>query len=501
MAEGIAGALGKKADRDYEEKKKQHEMISNMVSKGIESGTIKDPEAAFQFLISGGKQSKKPKDLPPMIKQLIGSTKHLFGGKGDQPSEADQVAGRMASAQKPQGQPSAPKTPQFTSGPERDAQANASALDLAKKTATDITEPAAAKQHTRRMEEIGEQNKGKYGVGTLVGRVNAEIDSWKEAHPGEEPDAATQSQLVDKARAAWQGAGKKDTDYKSFENTWLEDAAKDGALTPGQKKVEMLKARKAWSLQESSADKLSRAKSLAKYKNDLEAVSGNDVKDLSQTVTIGDKSTGYLDLSAIAGAKEKNAAAKAAIAQGIIPVTGKQAEMLEGAGAASGNLKDFMTAIESKLPKDPSGRVVSGVENKLSQFFQTDEELAAAMSWDVTVLPLLRAMQVSGRITNLEFQTALNARPKITDTYGSAQKKVADLNGILNRSASQVLTRGQGGSSTPKTGAAGGEVPAGVAKALKGASPGHHVLKNKSGQTSEWDVDAKGNITPGKKAA
>jgi hypothetical protein len=40
-----------------------------------------------------------------------------------------------------------------------------------------------------------------------------------------------------------------------------------------------------------------------------------------------------------------------------------------------------------------------------------------------------------------------------------------------------------------------------VAKALKGASPGHHVLKNKSGQTSEWDVDAKGNITPGKKAA
>lgn len=496
MASGVAKALQTKADREYEEKKANHDLISKMVSSGIESGTIQDPDAAFKFLINGGKPAKgKKAELPPMLQTLIGSTKHLFGG-GGQPSEADQVAGRMASAQPQQSQqPSQPQAPHFLTTAERDAQSNASTINLEKRRDTEITAPAEARRGTEKLKEIEATNKARYGPGTLVGRVQAEMEAFRQTN-GREPDATEQAQLADKARGSWQSAGRKESDYKTFEDQWLKDAAGDTTLTAGQQKAEMLKAHKAWSLQESSADKLNRAKALEKYKSELSGVSSSDVKDLSQTITIGDASTGYLDLSAIAGVKEKNAASKAAIAQGIIPVTGKQAEQLEAAGAASGNLKDFMAAVQARLPKDASGRPIAALENKLSQFFQTDEELSASMAWDTSVLPMLRAMQVSGRITNLEFQTALNARPKITDTLGTAQKKVGDINKMFTRATGQILTRGQGGSGAPKTPAAG-TVPADVQGALTGKKPGHYKLRN----GTEWDVDAKGTVTAANKKA
>lgn len=292
---------------------------------------------------------------------------------------------------------------------------------------------------------------------------NGAIAAFTESN-GRPPTDQEASDIMMKTRADWQATGRKTTDSEALTKDWLA-AAKDANggvdLTPQQSKIERLKALKAIALNkqsESPSDKLSRAEALAKFKEGLTGFTADDLRGLSQTATIGDASTPYLDTSGFTG-KEKAKAMTTAMAAGLIPVTAKQAEQLEAATAAAANLKGFADQITSKLPKDASGRPIASLENKLSQYFQTDEDLASAVSWDTSVLPLLRAMQVGGRITNLEFQTALNARPKITDTLGTVQKKLAIVNAQLKNGTAPILQRGAAKAAAGGGAGAGGGTP------------------------------------------
>lgn len=449
IAGGIGRALGAKKQREYEEDQKHHDMIVGLVSSGLKDGTIKDPDAAFQFLVGGGKgKGKKGKELPPMLQSLIGATHKLTGGGGGAADPSTTLGGQdKASFQQPQQT----GTLQFTTQSERTDADEAAKLRSEKNRFEQVTKPEIAARGAQREKEIGLTNAAKYGPGTLIGRINTAFDAFRERE-GRDPSPEEQAKLTDEARGSWQSAGRKVTDPEAYTKSWLADAATASGkpLTPQQEKVERLKARKAWALagqSETPDQKLSRAKALETFKNDLVKVSSDDVKALSQSLTIGDHTTPYFDLGSVSGAKEKTQAAKAAIAQGIIPVSPKQAEQLEAAGAASQNLNGFLDQVKSRLPKDAAGRPLASVQNALSQFFQTDDELASAVAWDTSVLPMLRAMQVSGRITNLEFQTALDARPKLSDTVGVAATKIATINKMFTNATGQILKRGQ--SDTP----------------------------------------------------
>jgi hypothetical protein len=211
LASGVAAAIQKKNDQKYEKEKSDHEMLTRMVSAGIESGTIENPNDAFQFLVNGGKSGKKPKDLPPMLKTLIGSTKHLFGGGGatqQQPTgapaggpqntqpqptgapapTAEQAQTEQDSSMSP-GTPVAPKpaaatpgqpgpaaakpggnTPRFLSQSQRDDQN----IAFQKRQQSEITEPQAAANHRRRMEELALQQTGKKGTADKEPTQNAD---------------------------------------------------------------------------------------------------------------------------------------------------------------------------------------------------------------------------------------------------------------------------------------------------------------------------------------
>jgi hypothetical protein len=357
----------------------------------------------------------------------------------------------------------------------------------APKLATDLAKTGAIVGGRTTVANINAQYRGT----DLHKAYNAAVDAFTETN-GRPPTSQESSDLMMKTRADWQAAGRKVTDAEATTKAWLADAKEANGgedLTPQQEKVERLKATRAMALakmSETPDQKLSRAEALAKYKEGLTNFTPDDLHALAQTATIGDSSTKYLDTSGFSG-KEKAKAMTTAIANGLIPVTAKQAEQLEAASAASANLKGFSDQIMKKLPTDAAGRPIGGLENKLGQYFQTDEDLASAVGWDVSVLPMLRALNTAQRITNLEFQTALNARPKITDTVGTAQKKIAVVNAMLKNGTNPILQRGaasaaaaaDGGGTTPA--AAGGAGGAGTAlddpKRLADAS-----LRNKARQ-------------------
>lgn len=236
------------------------------------------------------------------------------------------------------------------------------------------------------------------------------------------------------------------------------------------------------------------AKDLATFRAGIGTPEAEDISALAQTAKIGDKSTPYFDIST---SKDKAKASRDAIRQGIIPVTTKQADQLADATSASQNLTGFLDQIKSKLPKDAQDRPLTGLTNVyLGQLFQTDADLASAAAWDVTVVPLLRGLRDSGRLTNVHMKMAFAARPQITDDVATAVKKVAILNTVLTNSANAILTRGvnQGAGASPaarpKTDT---PAPGNVVTLLKGKKAGHYKLND----GSEWDVLSSGAVVGG----
>lgn len=94
----MAGVFGKhfqaKLDQEHEDKKRQAELIAGLVSGGLQAGTIKNPNEAFQFMLDqfkgggkgksgggGGKGAKGQKgELPGPLKMMIGATQQAGAG-------------------------------------------------------------------------------------------------------------------------------------------------------------------------------------------------------------------------------------------------------------------------------------------------------------------------------------------------------------------------------------------------------------------------------------
>lgn len=154
LADGIGRALQTKKQRKYEEEQKQHDLLMGLVSSGLKDGTVKDPQAAFQFLLNGGggKGGKKGKELPPMLQSLIGATHKLTGGGGGS-TDPNQTLGGQA---KPSfaGPEQSAGTPQFMSGAERSAADTEGAVNRAKRLDTEVTAPADERRSKERIAEI-----------------------------------------------------------------------------------------------------------------------------------------------------------------------------------------------------------------------------------------------------------------------------------------------------------------------------------------------------------
>lgn len=205
-------------------------------------------------------------------------------------------------------------------------------------------------------------------------------------------------------------------------------------LTSTEVETELTKYRRA-NMSMTPAERVELARSVAQIRSDINALSPEDVPYLSHYVAVGkDAPRSYF---VAANAKDN----KAGIAAGITPVTKPEGQQLEGINTASANLEAYTDQILSKLPKEYADRPRAMITVPLKQFLQTDEILAAAQSWDVTVLPMIKALNVSQRITNTEFITAMRSRPAPTDTVAVAEQKRQNLETALRNGANSILNR------------------------------------------------------------
>lgn len=155
----------------------------------------------------------------------------------------------------------------------------------------------------------------------------------------------------------------------------------------------------------------------------------------------------YVDLTGYTG-KIKNAMMDRYTAQGLTVVDGPRAKALSDIDGARLNQDSVLANVLDKLPKDATGRITGGLGNKISQFLQSDEELAAFNAWRTTAIRTLRATAGSEglRLNEKEILLAVaNDIPKITDTIGTAQQKQANIRAQLDNVESSILVKRRGG--------------------------------------------------------
>lgn len=165
-----------------------------------------------------------------------------------------------------------------------------------------------------------------------------------------------------------------------------------------------------------------------------------DISPDIQTTRSGAK---YLDLSQYSPS-EREKAHQAANAQGVRVLSKEDSSTLSEIDKVSSNQDDILSQITSKLPKDAAGRVIGGTANKLSQFFQTDDDLAAFMTWRGTAIATLRALAGSKglRLNQAEINMAIqNDIPQVTDTVGVAQKKISNIKKALGNAENAITQR------------------------------------------------------------
>lgn len=144
----------------------------------------------------------------------------------------------------------------------------------------------------------------------------------------------------------------------------------------------------------------------------------------------------YIDGTNLTGKQASAAQLQAASLN--IPYMGKtQAAALAKLDDARSNLQAVNTSLNGLLPKDAEGRVTAGPGNKLSQYFQSNDSLAAFNTWRTAAIGALQALaggSGSGlRINQSEIAMSLaNDIPQITDTVGVAQKKFDIMNTMFD---------------------------------------------------------------------
>lgn len=155
---------------------------------------------------------------------------------------------------------------------------------------------------------------------------------------------------------------------------------------------------------------------------------------ISQYVSNTDTGKNYLDISQITDKKEASVVEKAARLQGIQVLNKDQADQMQNIDVARSNADKILTVVSNFAPSSALSRLVVGPENKLSEFFQTNSDIASFNSYRSAAIEAMRAMAGSKglRINNAEITLATNNDiPKITDTIGVANQKIANLKAQL----------------------------------------------------------------------
>lgn len=191
----------------------------------------------------------------------------------------------------------------------------------------------------------------------------------------------------------------------------------------------------------------------------------------------------WLDTTGLTG-KDLVLAQRYANAKGVATVTKDEAADLKQIETARLNQDAIVKQALSFLPKDAEGRLAVGPENKLSQYLQTDDKIAAFNSWRTAAINTLRATAGSKglRINQAEIDSAMkNDIPNITDTVGVALQKYANINKLLDNQEDPVLrlsANAAGKTYTfqdPKTGA---EFTGSTTEDLKEAKAKGYILKS-----------------------
>lgn len=164
----------------------------------------------------------------------------------------------------------------------------------------------------------------------------------------------------------------------------------------------------------------------------------------------------YVDLTGLTG-KMKSAWKMKYESMGVTALDAPEAETVRQIDTTRLNQDTIWSTITEKLPRDASGRVLGGLENRLEAFFQTDEELAAYSSFRAAAIQSLYSLAGGRgfRLNKLEIDLALkNDIPQITDTVAVAQQKLRNLTALLDNKENSLLVPRRAGM-RGSTGAAG----------------------------------------------
>lgn len=165
-----------------------------------------------------------------------------------------------------------------------------------------------------------------------------------------------------------------------------------------------------------------------------------DIEADIQTTVAGRK---YIDLSSYQ-ADERGKAREAATAAGAITVSKEQANALQEIDNARLNQRSILDQITDLLPKGVAGRGAAAVTVPLEKLFQTNEQIGAFNSWRTAAIQTLRATAGSKglRINQAEIAQAIeNDIPRLTDTVAVAQRKVKNIETMLENAEQSMLVR------------------------------------------------------------
>jgi hypothetical protein len=172
-----------------------------------------------------------------------------------------------------------------------------------------------------------------------------------------------------------------------------------------------------------------------------ETVTPNDILGMTHTTLSGKR---YLDMNDFEGMKEKAAARHAAQAAGLVAVDAKTGASLKAIDSAKQNAQEMWRQVSGVLPKDASGRIITGPENTLARIFQTNPQLGAFGAWRTAAIQQVQALAEPGmglRINQAEIKAAMdNDIPQETDTVQVAAQRLKNLFTMLGNKENDALT-------------------------------------------------------------
>jgi hypothetical protein len=510
LAESLGQAYAAKKQREYEQEQQKTSLIAQLVSSGLQSGTIKNPQQAFDYMIEqfGGGKGKNAKQGQSMLKSIVGATQAASKTAGGQE--------RPSFSPVSTGSSNAPAEPQFYTGPELAQQAEET--EVHKATALD---QAKYEQQVREAQQLRKQNPDlslresleavgfkmpsqalKFAPGSVIGSslppnssdiYGQPVDPTKYYRQGNDPSSGTVIFVPTEAPPGQQIKPGTPADF--FKQAELEAGHPLSMAEMMEVRNRIAKAGQA----ETPEQKEAIARAMAEYRNNLPPPTPPANSLGASTTTVGGQTVQYLDLSTFPAGKEREGAREAAEAGHVIPLTAQNASAVKNVDTARLNFQGIkeMLVDTGKLPTDPTGRFTTGLSNKLGQYFQTQPDLAAFNAWREAAIQGVKALAGAGSNYRISMPminlTVANDIPSLDDTVGTAQDKLSIVNRMLDDAIAPILVRNQATYKAPPV-VGGGAAKTSQTQAtqqLQGKGPGRYKLPD----GSTWQKDRTGAVS------